>query len=77
MGGRAADRRARPDIVSACELQERWARRHHLLAWGVTDRATSTATATLAEHLRQAAQSEPPDRSAHGDNLGRLPFHDC
>ncbi|GAA3352855.1 LysR family transcriptional regulator [Streptomyces antimycoticus] len=63
--------------LEVCELQERWARRHHLLAWGVTDRATSTATATLAEHLRQAAQSEFPDRSAHGDNLGRLPFQDC
>ncbi|MEV0186688.1 LysR family transcriptional regulator [Streptomyces sp. NPDC050625] len=63
--------------LEVCELKERWARRHHLLAWGVTDRVTSTVTATLAEHLRQAAQLEPLDRSAPGDNLGRLPFRDC
>lgn len=63
--------------LEVCGLQKRWARRHHLLAWGVTDRSTSTATATLAEHLRKAAQSEPPDRSTHGNNLGRLPFDDC
>ncbi|MGP4084251.1 LysR family transcriptional regulator [Streptomyces sp. KR55] len=63
--------------LEVCELQEHWARRRHLLAWGVTDRATSTATETLAEHLRRAAQPEPLDRSAHRDNLDRLPVHDC
>nr|WP_255311257.1 hypothetical protein [Streptomyces viridosporus] len=59
-----------------CELQDPWARRHHLLAWGVKDRAASTATAALAEHLRHAALSEPSFRNAHGDPVGRHPFHD-
>ncbi|WP_181764748.1 LysR family transcriptional regulator [Streptomyces albidus (ex Kaewkla and Franco 2022)] len=45
--------------LDVCELQHPWARRHHLLAWGVKDRTSSTATAALAEHLRQAALSEP------------------
>ncbi|MFJ5155849.1 LysR family transcriptional regulator [Streptomyces sp. NPDC088353] len=44
--------------LTMCELQDPWARRHHLLAWGVKDRASSTATAALAEHLRNAALSE-------------------
>ncbi|MFE7211224.1 LysR family transcriptional regulator [Streptomyces sp. NPDC001698] len=44
--------------LTVCELQDPWARRHHLLAWGVTTRASSTATAALAEHLRNAALSE-------------------
>ncbi|MFE9311891.1 LysR family transcriptional regulator [Streptomyces sp. NPDC006706] len=44
--------------LTVCELQDPWARRHHLLAWGVKDRASSTATAALAEHLRNAALSE-------------------
>ncbi|MFE9768048.1 LysR family transcriptional regulator [Streptomyces sp. NPDC005808] len=61
--------------LDVCELQAPWARRHHLLAWGVKDRAspTATATAALAEHLRQAALSDPSSRSAHGDPAGRLP----
>ncbi|KPC58418.1 LysR family transcriptional regulator [Streptomyces chattanoogensis] len=52
---RAIDPSQRLDV---CELQDPWARRHHLLAWGVKDRTASTATAALAEHLRQAALSE-------------------
>ncbi|MFB6961792.1 LysR family transcriptional regulator [Streptomyces sp. NPDC056309] len=44
--------------LTVSELQDPWARRHHLLAWGVKDRASSTATAALAEHLRNAALSE-------------------
>ncbi|MDX3452312.1 LysR family transcriptional regulator [Streptomyces sp. ME02-8801-2C] len=53
--------------LDICELQDPWARRHHLLAWGVKDRASPTATAALAEHLRQAALSEPPSGDAHRD----------
>ncbi|MCB5908826.1 LysR family transcriptional regulator [Streptomyces pinistramenti] len=45
--------------LDVCELQEPWARRRHLLAWGTSDRAPSTATEALAEHLRQAALSLP------------------
>ncbi|MFE3905702.1 hypothetical protein ACFXPY_36870 [Streptomyces sp. NPDC059153] len=52
------------------------ARRHHLLARGVKDRAASTATTALAEHLRHAALSEPSLRNARGDPDGRRPFHD-
>lgn len=44
--------------LDVCELQDPWARRHHLLAWGVKARSLPTATAALAEHLRQAALSE-------------------
>ncbi|MFJ6562063.1 LysR family transcriptional regulator [Streptomyces sp. NPDC091412] len=44
--------------LTVCELQDPWARRHHLLAWGVKDRASSQAAAALAEHLRNAALSE-------------------
>ncbi|MFB7112044.1 LysR family transcriptional regulator [Streptomyces sp. NPDC056190] len=44
--------------LTVCELEDPWARRHHLLAWGVKGRASSTATAALAEHLRNAALSE-------------------
>ncbi len=49
--------------LDVCELQDPWARRHHLLAWGVKDRAEPTATAALAEHLRRAALSEPLGRT--------------
>ncbi|MFE7114401.1 LysR family transcriptional regulator [Streptomyces sp. NPDC057654] len=45
--------------LDVCELQDPWARRHHLLAWGVKDGTPSTATKVLAEHLRQAALSLP------------------
>ncbi|MFD4951987.1 LysR family transcriptional regulator [Streptomyces sp. NPDC058451] len=44
--------------LAVCELQDPWARRHLLLAWGVKDGATPTATAALAEHLHEAALSE-------------------
>jgi DNA-binding transcriptional LysR family regulator len=45
--------------LDVCELREPWARRRHLLAWGVENRASSAATAELAGHLRAAASSEP------------------
>ncbi|MPY57760.1 LysR family transcriptional regulator [Streptomyces spongiae] len=45
--------------LDVCELQDPWARRHHLLAWGAKDRTSSPATEALAEHLRRAALSEP------------------
>ncbi len=41
------------------ELHDPWARRHHLLAWGVKDGPPSPATKALAEHLREAASSLP------------------
>ncbi|MGW5089335.1 LysR family transcriptional regulator [Streptomyces coelicoflavus] len=53
---RAVDPRQPLDVR---ELREPWARRHHLLAWGVGGRATSATVAALAEHLRRAALSEP------------------
>ncbi|WP_258382813.1 LysR substrate-binding domain-containing protein [Streptomyces sp. NTH33] len=62
--------------LAVCELQDPWARRHHLLAWGVRDRASSTATAALAEHLRNAALSERSSRTAYQDPMDRRPFHD-
>ncbi|MGW3495659.1 LysR family transcriptional regulator [Streptomyces sp. NPDC001020] len=62
--------------LDVCELRDPWARRHHLLAWGVKDRAVSTATAALAEHLRHAAQSEPSLRNANEDTVGRQRFHE-
>ena len=62
--------------LDVCELQDPWARRRHLLAWGVKDDAVSTATTALAEHLRHAAMSEPSSRNAHGDPVGRRPFRD-
>lgn len=44
--------------LDVCALQDPWARRTHLLAWGVrTDPSTGPAAA-LAEHLRAAAQRE-------------------
>lgn len=39
--------------LDVCELQDPWSRRHHLLAWGTTDR--TPAASALAEHLRVAA----------------------
>ncbi|WP_210582804.1 LysR family transcriptional regulator [Streptomyces sp. GESEQ-4] len=62
--------------LDVCELQDSWARRHHLLAWGVKDGAAPTATAALAEHLRHAAQSEPSLRTAHEDSAGWQPGYD-
>lgn len=40
--------------LDVCELQDPWAQRRHLLAWGVKDGTPATATAALAEHLRLA-----------------------
>jgi DNA-binding transcriptional LysR family regulator len=62
--------------LDVCELQDSWARRHHVLAWGVKDRASPTATEALAEHLRHVALSEPSSRNAHEDPVGRRPFPD-
>lgn len=64
---RALDPDRRLDV---CELRDSWARRHHLLAWGVGDDAASEATTALAGHLRDAASSEP-SRAVHaGDQDG-------
>lgn len=57
--------------LDVCELQDSWARRHHLLAWGVKDHAASTATAALAEHLHHAVLSEPPFPRASGNPVDR------
>ncbi|MFH9981938.1 hypothetical protein ACH4ND_22365 [Streptomyces sp. NPDC017179] len=53
--------------LTVCELQHPWARRHLLPAWGVKDGAASTATAALAEHLREAALSEGAPAVAASD----------
>ncbi|QNP72157.1 LysR family transcriptional regulator [Streptomyces roseirectus] len=45
--------------LDVCELQDPWARRRHLLAWGVKD-SPRTAVTALADHLRRAALAEPP-----------------
>ncbi|GAA3183198.1 MULTISPECIES: LysR family transcriptional regulator [Streptomyces] len=45
--------------LDVCPLQDPWARRQHLLAWGVRDRAASPEAVALAEHLRRAARSGP------------------
>ncbi|MBB4907464.1 type 2 periplasmic-binding domain-containing protein [Actinophytocola algeriensis] len=39
--------------LDVCDLQDTWARRDQLLAWGATSR--TDATEALAEHLRRAA----------------------
>ena len=58
--------------LDVCELQEPWARRHHLLAWGVKDETSSTdAAAALAEHLRRAARSEVASPRGSGDHHAR------
>ncbi|MFI7000306.1 LysR family transcriptional regulator [Nocardia sp. NPDC050175] len=44
--------------VDVCELSDAWARRHHLLAWGATAKASSTALAALADHIRRAAADQ-------------------
>ncbi|WP_367046793.1 LysR family transcriptional regulator [Streptomyces sp. Je 1-332] len=41
--------------LDICELQDPWARRQHLLAWGARNPSPSPATEALAEHLRAAA----------------------
>ncbi|MFE0353312.1 LysR family transcriptional regulator [Streptomyces nigra] len=62
--------------LDVCELQDPWARRHHLLAWGVKDSTASTATPALAEHLRQAALSELSSRNTPAEPVSLRPFHD-
>ncbi|GGR99178.1 LysR family transcriptional regulator [Streptomyces aureoverticillatus] len=44
--------------LDVCALREPWARRHHLLAWGVKDGPASAAAVALAEHLRRAALAD-------------------
>lgn len=51
--------------LEVCELEDPWARRNHLLAWGVKDGPLPAATAALADHLRQAARSEPAWPARH------------
>jgi DNA-binding transcriptional LysR family regulator len=48
--------------LDVCALQDPWARRHLLLAWGAKERPASAAA--LAAHLRRAALPEP---SAFGE----------
>ncbi|MFC4944345.1 LysR family transcriptional regulator [Pseudonocardia sp. GCM10023141] len=38
------------------ELQDPWARRHHLLCWGTRSPSSPAALAALAEHLRAASR---------------------
>lgn len=45
--------------LDVCALQDPWAQRHHLLAWGATTGPRPPATEALAEHLRRASTSEP------------------
>ncbi|MFB7629866.1 LysR family transcriptional regulator [Streptomyces sp. NPDC056149] len=62
--------------LEVCELQDPWARRHHLLAWGVKDHPHSTAAASLAEHLRHAAYFDPVFPSTHAPPAGQRPLPD-
>ncbi|MET4922690.1 LysR family transcriptional regulator [Streptomyces sp. PSRA5] len=56
--------------LDVCDLEDTWARRLHLLAWGAKGARTSpTATAALAEHLRRAAFSEPASDRERPDGL--------
>lgn len=61
-----------------CDLNEPWARRHHLLAWGARARSAPSAPAAeaLAEHLREAARSLPPPEptAPRPPNGGRTPL---
>ncbi|MGW8378124.1 LysR family transcriptional regulator [Streptomyces sp. ODS28] len=45
--------------LEVCALDEPWARRAHLLAWGAGEEARSEAAVALAAHLRRAAGVEP------------------
>ncbi|MFD9903392.1 LysR substrate-binding domain-containing protein [Streptomyces sp. NPDC059063] len=51
--------------LDVCALRDPWARRHHLLAWGLKDRPAPPAVAALAEHLRQASLGEPDLTALH------------
>jgi DNA-binding transcriptional LysR family regulator len=57
--------------LEVCDLQDPWARRQHLLAWGVKEHASSAATMALARHLHHAALSEPSARTVHKDLFDR------
>lgn len=60
-----------PEVpLDVCELRDPWARRRHLLAWGVEDEAASAATEALAAHLREAASSDGEDGGDGGDTNG-------
>ncbi|MGA4843815.1 LysR family transcriptional regulator [Streptomyces sp. G45] len=50
--------------VDVCALEDPWARRRHLLAWGVKAEAPAAAVTALADHLRRAALAEPPGADA-------------
>ncbi|WP_326560005.1 LysR family transcriptional regulator [Micromonospora sp. NBC_01796] len=56
--------------LDVCDLQDPWARRHHLLGWGSRARPASLAAAALAEHLRHAAR--PGATAAYGQQNLRL-----
>ncbi|MEU6763141.1 LysR family transcriptional regulator [Streptomyces sp. NPDC046853] len=45
--------------LDACALQDPWAHRHHLLAWGAKTGPASPAAEALANYLRTASTSEP------------------
>ncbi|MFB6950879.1 LysR family transcriptional regulator [Streptomyces niveus] len=63
--------------LDVCELEDTWARRLHLLAWGAkTPRTARTATAALAEHLRRAAFAEPAPHGGLGEPVNRPPLSD-
>jgi DNA-binding transcriptional LysR family regulator len=65
---RALDPGADRQTLDICALQDPWARRHHLLAWGTNARTSPSAPAVeaLAEHLRRAARSLPePEPEPH------------
>ncbi|MEV8314174.1 LysR family transcriptional regulator [Streptomyces sp. NPDC059900] len=55
-------------LLDVCALQDPWAHRHHLLAWGAKTGPASPATQALASHLRTASMSEPtlPGHGAAG-----------
>lgn len=52
--------------LDICELQDPWARRQHLLAWGAKNPPPSPSTEALADHLRAAALPE----SGQGELVG-------
>jgi DNA-binding transcriptional LysR family regulator len=46
--------------VDRCELEDSWARRHHLLCWGARTQRSSAIVAALAEHLRRSGTFDGP-----------------